>query len=109
MVPGSSADAARQRLEAAEAKLQRLRSAIEAGVDPAALVEAINDAQAQRTVARSELDGALRRNLLAAAEVYAMVDSLGDVGRELNRAKPEKLQQLVREARPGDGLHPSRP
>jgi hypothetical protein len=84
-------DAARQRLEAAEAKLRRLRSAIEAGVDPAALVEAINDAQAQRTAARAELDGAPAPSLLTSAEVYAVIESLGDVGRELNKAEPEKL------------------
>ncbi|WP_246243929.1 recombinase family protein [Amycolatopsis pithecellobii] len=87
-------EAAQKRLDAADAKLRRLRSAIEAGVDPAALVESINDAQAQRTTARAELDGAPTPNVLAPAEVYAMIDSLGDVGRELNRAEPEKLQQL---------------
>lgn len=83
-----------KRLDAAEAKLRRLRSPIEAGVEPAALVESINDAPAQRAAARAELDAAPAPNLLSPAEVYAMIDSLGDVGRELNRAEPEKLQQL---------------
>jgi hypothetical protein len=87
-------DAARRRLEAAESKLRRLRAAIEVGVDPGALVEAINEAQAQRTAARAELDGARAPNLLESAEMYAMIDSLGDMGRELNRAEPEKLQKL---------------
>jgi hypothetical protein len=77
-----------------EAKLRRLRSAIEAGVDPAALVESINEAQAQRAAARAELDGAPVPNVLEPAEVYAMIDSLGDVGRELKRAEPVKLQLL---------------
>ena len=39
-------DAAKKRLDAAETKLRRLRAAIEAGADPAALVESINAAQA---------------------------------------------------------------
>ncbi|WP_236793556.1 hypothetical protein [Amycolatopsis sp. GM8] len=51
-------------------------------------------AQAQRVAARAELDGTPAPNLLAPAEVHAMIDSFGDVGRELNRAEPEKLQQL---------------
>ncbi|GAA3853827.1 MULTISPECIES: hypothetical protein [Amycolatopsis] len=69
-------DAARHRSEAAEAKLRRLRSTIEAGVDPAALVEAITESQAQRAAARAELDGAPAPSLLTFAEVYAMIDSL---------------------------------
>ncbi|MEU7474401.1 hypothetical protein AB0A63_00355 [Lentzea sp. NPDC042327] len=42
-----SRDAAKRRLADAEAKLTRFQNAIMAGVDPAALVEAINDAQAR--------------------------------------------------------------
>jgi hypothetical protein len=43
-----SREAPKKRLDAAESRLRRLQAAIEAGVDPAALVEGINDAQAQR-------------------------------------------------------------
>ncbi|MBB2938121.1 hypothetical protein FHX82_005197 [Amycolatopsis bartoniae] len=82
-------DAARHRLEAAEAKLRRLRSAIEAGVDPAALVEVINDAQAQRTAARAELDGASAPSVLTPAEVYAMIDSL-----DRGRPSPHRVAAL---------------
>jgi hypothetical protein len=42
----------------AETRLRRLRQAIEAGVDPTAVVEAINEAQAQRAAARAELKAA---------------------------------------------------
>ena len=45
----------KKRLSEAETRLRRLREAIEAGVDPAAVVEAINGAQAQRAAARAEL------------------------------------------------------
>lgn len=46
---------ARKRLADAEAKLRRYQDAIGAGIDPAALVEAINTAQAERAAARAEL------------------------------------------------------
>ncbi|MGH3982166.1 MAG: hypothetical protein ACRDST_05635 [Pseudonocardiaceae bacterium] len=42
-------------------------------------MEAINDAQAQRAAAQAELEGAPATD----AEVYAMIDSLGDVGASL--------------------------
>lgn len=60
--------------------------AIEAGVDPVALVESINAAQAERTAARAELDNSPIRTGQDVAEVYAMVDSYGDVQRTLHRA-----------------------
>ena len=91
--PGAR-EAAKKRLEGAEARLRRFQAAIEAGVEPAALVEAINDSQAQRAAARAELDGAPAPDTLTEAEVYAMVDSLGDVGRALRQADPAGLEQL---------------
>jgi hypothetical protein len=54
----------------------------------------INAAQAQRAAARAELDGAPAPNLLTDAEVYAMVDSLGDVGAALSDAEEESLADL---------------
>jgi hypothetical protein len=57
-------EAIKKRLADAETRLRRFHTAIGAGVDPAALVEAINDAQAQRTAAQAELDGAPARNAL---------------------------------------------
>ena len=87
-------EAAKKRLETAEAKLRRFQAAIEAGVDPAALVEAINGAQAQRAAARAELDNAPAPNTLSDAEVYAMIDSLRDVVEALSRPKRENLEDL---------------
>jgi hypothetical protein len=66
----------------ASTKLRRLQDAINAGVNPAALVDAINEAQA-------ELDGWSR-----GAEVYAMIDYLGNVDTALKRGDPAELQKL---------------
>ncbi|GLY71235.1 recombinase family protein [Amycolatopsis taiwanensis] len=90
----SGREAAKDRLDAAEAKLRRFQAAIEAGVDPAALVEAINEAQSQRAAARAELDNAPTPNTISDAEVYAMIDSLGDVAEALANPKRESLENL---------------
>ncbi len=90
----NSQGAMKKRLADAEARLRRYQAAIAAGVDPAALVEAINEAQAQRAAARAELEGAPAPNELTDAEVYAMIDSLGDVGAALADARPESLSRL---------------
>lgn len=86
-----------KRLADAEARLRRYQAAIAAGVDPEALVEAINEAQAQRAAAQAELEGAPPPNALTDAEVYAMIDSLGDVGAALTGARPENLSRLYQE------------
>jgi len=85
---------ATKRLADAEARLRRFQTAIASGVDPAALVEAINEAQAERAAARAELKGTPVPSLLTDAEVYAMVDSLGDVGAALADARAESLGSL---------------
>ncbi|SFQ54560.1 hypothetical protein SAMN05421810_10978 [Amycolatopsis arida] len=81
----------------AETRLRRLRDAIEAGVEPAAMVEAINQAQEQRAAARAELDGAPAPDMVTEAEVRAMIDSLSDVSAALADAKHESLERLYRE------------
>lgn len=86
--------AAKQRLSEAETRLRRLQSAIEAGVDTAAVVDAINEAQALRAAARAELANIPEPNLVTDAEVYAMIDSLGNVGAALSGAKPERAASL---------------
>ena len=78
-------DSAKRRLTQAGARLRRFQDAIASGVDPAAMVEAINEAQSERAAARAERDGRPAPNALTDAEVYAMVDSLGDVGAALAR------------------------
>jgi hypothetical protein len=90
-------EAARKRLADAESRLKRFQDAIAAGIDPSALVDAINEAQAQRAAARAEVDGAPAPTLITDAEVYAMIDSLGDVGSALKEAEPGSLERLYRE------------
>ncbi|HEY0695075.1 MAG TPA: zinc ribbon domain-containing protein [Kribbella sp.] len=92
--------ATKKRLSDAETRLRRLKDAIEAGADPGALVESINEAQAQRAAARAELNAAgPGPTLLSGAEVYAMIDSFGDVGEALNRANPPRMRRLYDELR----------
>ncbi|WP_184728487.1 recombinase family protein [Saccharopolyspora phatthalungensis] len=87
-------ETAKTRLADAEARLRRFQAAIGAGVDPAALTEAINEAQAERAAARAELENRPAPNALTDAEIYAMIDSLGDVGPALSGAKPDRLANL---------------
>ncbi|WHT23787.1 hypothetical protein N8J89_20725 [Crossiella sp. CA-258035] len=87
-------EAAQQRLAKAQAELSRYQEAIRAGIDPLALVEVMNAAQAARVAAQAELDGAPPLKALSSAEVHAMIDSLGDAGAALNSAKPERLADL---------------
>lgn len=44
--------------------------------------------------ARAELDGARPSDALSEAEVYAMIDYVGDVGAAINDANPARLQAL---------------
>jgi hypothetical protein len=85
---------ARKRHADAEASIRRFQAAIEAGIDPAALVDAVNRALAQRDAARAELDNEPVPHGLNEAEIRAMVDYLGDVGASLNGADPAKLETL---------------
>ncbi len=85
---------AERQAKEAEAKLSRLRAAIEAGVDPAALVEAINQAQRERSAARAELDAAPARNLADHAQVREMLDALGPMATALARSPEAELAQL---------------
>jgi hypothetical protein len=87
---------ARQRLAKAEEELKRFRNAIKAGVDPAALVEAINEAQASRAVAQAELVDVPTGRGFEGAEIHAMIDALGDVGAKLAGAKSETLADLYK-------------
>jgi hypothetical protein len=93
--PGNAQAAAAERaLAEGETTLRRLQAAIEAGADPAALVDPLNRAQERVMAARFERDRAPSPRTLGRAEVEAMLDYLGDVGAALKRATPEKLAEL---------------
>jgi hypothetical protein len=87
---------AKARKADAERRLRKLQEAIAAGVDPTALVEPINQAQADRVAAQAEIDNQPAAGELDRAEVYAMIDSLGNVGATLADAKPAGLARLYR-------------
>jgi hypothetical protein len=87
-------EAAKIRLAKAKAALRRFQDAIAAGIEPVAVVEAVNEAQAQRAAAEAELETLPSVDRIGRAEVYARLDSLGDVGRALRRGSPEKISQL---------------
>jgi hypothetical protein len=89
--------AAEKRLKDAEAKLRRHQAAIDAGVDPAALVEPMNHAQAERQAAKEELQHLPEAQTVDVAEVYAMLDQLGDVARHLNSRSPDRIMQVYRD------------
>jgi DNA invertase Pin-like site-specific DNA recombinase len=92
---GSGArEAAKARLADAKAALRRFQSAIAAGIDPTAIVEAVNEAQAQRAAAEAELANTPEASRIGRAEVYALIDSLGDIGTKLRRGSPDKISQL---------------
>ncbi|WP_436498177.1 recombinase family protein [Actinokineospora sp. HUAS TT18] len=96
--PSGDQEAARKRLADAEARLRRFQDAIGAGVDPMAVMEPMNQAEAERSSARAELDNAPASNLMDAAEVYAMLDSLGEVAHALSGTDLDALTALYRSA-----------
>jgi hypothetical protein len=86
--------AARKRLVDAQSELRKFQAAIAAGVDPSAVVDAINAAQAERVAAQAEIDNTPGSTLMDAGEVYARIDALGDIPTTLNDATGERLADL---------------
>jgi len=92
-------NAAAKAVAEVERRLRRLQSAIEAGVDPTALVEPINRAQQELDAARAEQQHNPSVQALSRAEIDAMIDYLGDVGGALSGADPAQLEELYRSLR----------
>jgi hypothetical protein len=65
-----------------------------AGVDPAAIVDVINQAPAERAAARAELNGRPAAQALTRPDIEAMIDSIGDIGAALTQAEPQSLSAL---------------
>ncbi len=86
----------RQRITIAEGKLATHLAAIEAGVDPTALVTAINTAQAEKAAAEVELKSLPQIRALTETEIRKLVESLGDVKAVLTAADPVDKAQLYR-------------
>lgn len=86
--PARTGSETRQLLEDAEVRLRRLQAAIEAGADPAAVVEPINRAQVAVANLRADLalarsDDSKRSPVGSALELSAVLDEFDDVAREV--------------------------
>ncbi|WP_433710170.1 hypothetical protein ACQP2U_27910 [Nocardia sp. CA-084685] len=86
----------RQRVTDAEARLARHLAAIEVGVDPQALVAAMNTAQADKAAAEAELKSLPKIQRLTDTEIRKLIDSLGDVRAVLTAGDPVDKLQLYR-------------
>lgn len=91
---GKARELLKKRIADAETKLRRHYAAIEAGVDPTALVVPINEAQSQRSAAMAELNNLRTPDVLSEQDIYGLVRELGDVGTALDRAEPDELSVL---------------
>ena len=101
---GSGHEAAKRRLSDAEARIRRFQDAIAAGVDPVAVVDPLNRAQAEHSAARTEIANAPASEALTDAEVYAMIDSLGNVGVRASRRRPCRAESALSAAQLSDPL-----
>ncbi|WP_249645576.1 recombinase family protein [Nocardia sputi] len=86
----------RQRITEADARLARHLAAIEAGVDPQALVTAMNAAQADKAAAQAELKSLPKINRLTENEIRKLIDSLGDIRAVLAAGDPADKARLYR-------------
>ncbi|WP_281918440.1 recombinase family protein [Nocardia sputorum] len=86
----------RQRITDAEARLARHLAAIEAAVDPQALVTAMNTAQAGKAAAQAELKSLPKINLLTETEIRKLIESLGDIRAVLAAGDPADKARLYR-------------
>lgn len=85
-------DRSKAKITEASTKLRRLQDATKAGVNPAALVDAINEAQAELEAAEAERALRPETGTITRAEVYAMIDYLGNVGAARNEATPQSYR-----------------
>ncbi|MEU4412525.1 recombinase family protein [Nocardia salmonicida] len=82
------------RIEQAQTRIGRHLAAIEAGIDPHVVVEALNSAQADKAAAQVELNNVPAAELFTEQEVRMLIESLGDVGLVLAGGAPEHKQEL---------------
>ena len=87
---------AKGRAAEARTKVRRLQDAIAAGANPAALVDPINAAQAELEAAEADQARQPESKTISRAEVYAMIDYLGDALERGDPAEPHKLYEKLR-------------
>ena len=85
---------AEAKLKDADKRLSRHRAAIEAGVNPAALVEPINAAEAERSAAKAELANLPEPSQVTPEEIYARIDMISELGTSLSSAPAERFNKL---------------
>ncbi|MGW6619617.1 recombinase family protein [Nocardia sp. NPDC055002] len=90
----SRRQALRQRIGQAQMKIGRHLAAIEAGVDPQAVVEALNSAQAEKAAAEVELNNLPKVERLTDTELRKLIESLGDVRAILAAGAPDHKLEL---------------
>ncbi|MFE9789561.1 hypothetical protein ACFYO7_29705 [Nocardia salmonicida] len=86
--------ALQRRIEQAQTRIGRHLAAIEAGIDPHVVVEALNSAQADKAAAQVELNNVPAAQRFTEKEVRKLIESLGDVGLVLAGGAPEHKQEL---------------
>lgn len=85
---------ARDRVSEAQTRLRRLQSAIEAGADPVALVDPLNRAQRETEAATAVLDSLPVVHSVTRSDVERLVERIGTMGQNLDRAAPERVAKL---------------
>ncbi|WP_328663150.1 recombinase family protein [Nocardia salmonicida] len=86
--------ALRGRIEQAGTRIGRHLAAIEAGVDPQAVVDALNSAQADKAAAQVELNNLPKEEKFTETEFRKLIGSLGNVRLILAGGAPEHKQEL---------------
>ncbi|MFI8975158.1 recombinase family protein [Nocardia asteroides] len=87
-------DALRRQIQQAQTKINRHLAAIEAGIDPQAVVTALNAAQTEKASAEVEINTLPKTEQLTATEIRKLIESLGDVRLVLTNGAPEHKQEL---------------
>ncbi|MFI6225165.1 hypothetical protein ACIBEH_31780 [Nocardia salmonicida] len=82
------------RIEQAQTRIGRHLAAIEAGVDPQAVVDALNSAQADKAAAQVELNNLPKEEKFTETEFRKLIGSRGDVRLILAGGAPEHKQEL---------------
>ncbi|MGW5452326.1 recombinase family protein [Nocardia sp. NPDC003979] len=90
----SRRQALHRRIEQAQTKIGRHLAAIEAGVDPQAVIGPLNSAQAEKTAAEGELNNLPREERLTHTELRRLIESLGDIRAILAASAPDRKVEL---------------
>lgn len=90
---------ARQAIKECERRLARYQAALDAGADPAAVTQWINEAQRDKDAAQKKLDAypavtRKRRIPLDAQQIRRITESLGDIAQRIHTADTDKKGPL---------------